>query len=642
MSKTATVEEDLDDDVSLLLFGGGGGGGERARIVVSLDDDDDNHADDDHFELNNFRPSLFSGRYDHQRRCRCRRHHHMVAHFDVNETIWVGDDAGGDTRAECFHKMIAKNAFVRRRRIDDDGGSSVSGDVSGGRSSTRDDDDDSWKQRLHEMKPTHWWDGTPITDGDDDDDDDDGDDVIDDGGGGGSGDDACDGGRRRRPPLPRRVPLYVGWDWPDRCCPYYRTSYKSKSKAFCRCDSSGDSGNGDGATAYRDIYERLVSAMPTWKTMMASSLSPSPLPDAHRRATDEEEVTTTATSRRQQQQQDAVYLPQFEHMLPAFFDALVALFPSSAGPFSSADSDNRPEENGADKGGRERLATTKVTVALRTFGTDLPQVACAIRAFARGRHPMYPRYRNRDLAEFAAAKNDQLYIGRWCERNETTKKGDGDDSTTRNEINNNTDVDHDDIPSNAVFQLWTYGDDDDDNDSNNGSNGNERRRLVASGDDEVLEVIHSHSICGIRDDYPYWKRHRHRPWAGKPVWKLESPTLRADDEDDKHNNKNRIHYHHILFDDNIHNLSHDSIACVREQILPDNSNEPPKFRTLNGFEILQQQGIHLVRVPTICPILDRRWFLRQIRRSVRLSSTVPARRDERIKANNDDDDATKL
>ena len=49
------------------------------------------------------------------RRRRRRATPKLVLHFDVNETIMVGDPAGGDTFEDCLNKMIAKNAFVRAR-----------------------------------------------------------------------------------------------------------------------------------------------------------------------------------------------------------------------------------------------------------------------------------------------------------------------------------------------------------------------------------------------------------------------------------------------------------------------------------------------------------------------------------------------
>lgn len=75
-----------------------------------------------------------------------------------------------------------------------------------------------------------------------------------------------------------------------------------------------------------------------------------------------------------------------------------------------------------------------------------------------------------------------------------------------------------------------------------------------------------------------------------------------------------------------HNLEHNSIACVREEVLSSKNSKdddindpncfqrrPPSFfRTLSGIETLHEQGRHLIRVPTIEPILNRRWFIEQI------------------------------
>jgi len=54
-------------------------------------------------------------------------------------------------------------------------------------------------------------------------------------------------------------------------------------------------------------------------------------------------------------------------------------------------------------------------------------------------------------------------------------------------------------------------------------------------------------------------------------------------------------------------LEHDSIASVRVQLEQDG-----RFRTLSGKEILAQQGHCLIRVPTVEPELNPRWFLEQI------------------------------
>ena len=37
----------------------------------------------------------------------------MVIHFDINETILIGDRAGGDTVEDCLNKVLAKSAFVK-------------------------------------------------------------------------------------------------------------------------------------------------------------------------------------------------------------------------------------------------------------------------------------------------------------------------------------------------------------------------------------------------------------------------------------------------------------------------------------------------------------------------------------------------
>jgi hypothetical protein len=65
--------------------------------------------------------------------------------------------------------------------------------------------------------------------------------------------------------------------------------------------------------------------------------------------------------------------------------------------------------------------------------------------------------------------------------------------------------------------------------------------------------------------------------------------------------------HHIFFDDNIHNDATDSIVAARWR--PTAKSE---FKPVSGEGTLALQGIHLVRVPTLEPILDHDWFLKQI------------------------------
>ena len=111
-----------------------------------------------------------------------KRSSRLVLHLDINETILLGDEAGGDSQHESLHKMIAKSAFCQIPP--------------------------SHADNMREWTPTHWWNGQPITNpgGDDD-----------------------DQNQKQSTLIP---PLYTGWDWPKDSCPHYRTAYHSQSKRF--------------------------------------------------------------------------------------------------------------------------------------------------------------------------------------------------------------------------------------------------------------------------------------------------------------------------------------------------------------------------------------------------------------------------
>lgn len=335
--------------------------------------------------------------------------HHLVVHFDINETILVGDEAGGDTRQDCLNKMLAKSAFVMAEK----------GKVSFEETST--------------VEPTYWWDGTPIAD--------------------------------RNGVADKKIPpLYVGWEWPEGCCPYYRTAFKKKSKTFVEHDGSH----------YKSTFDE-----------MESILKPHGVSE----------------------------LRVLNNMLPSFFETLRHL--------SQTDQ--------------------KKTFVFRTFGSDLPDIAEAITAFAQGKHPDHPDFKEPRLVMDSSC----VVQGRW-----------------RSHPENGT----------TSYQLFR-GDE-----------------LVATGDQQVLNFIHSRTVCGIQDDYFFWRDNGYEPWSGKPVWKLPDVL-------------------HVLLDDNIHNLEHDAIASVRQPVDGDSSGS---FESLTGQEIRQEQGHHLIRVPTIAPILNSGWFLEVI------------------------------
>jgi len=100
----------------------------------------------------------------------------LCIHFDVNETIMVGDPAGGDTFEQSLAKTIAKSAFVRKRA---DGG-----------------------------EPTQWHDGSPINPGE----------------------------RSPEAPVP---PLLCPWDPPEGCLPVSWTALRRHVKTFVEDGSPG-------------------------------------------------------------------------------------------------------------------------------------------------------------------------------------------------------------------------------------------------------------------------------------------------------------------------------------------------------------------------------------------------------------------
>ena len=222
-----------------------------------------------------------------------------MLHFDINETILVGDEAGGDTREDCLNKMICKSAFVLM-----DDGQEVEGDDKQPNMSRR------ALGHTKNLMPSRWWDGTPIKRDDRD-------------------------TSHNEPP-----PLYTGWEWPPNSCPYYRTSYKKRAKDFTLNDG----------TAYRPLYHELEKRIAFLPDDVKAA-------DGHK------------------------YPHALHHMLPAFFHTLHKL-----------------KQSGRSFG-----------LVLRTFGTDLPDIAEALNVFARGEHPLYPDFRDESLI----LKPERMFRGRW-------------------------------------------------------------------------------------------------------------------------------------------------------------------------------------------------------------------------------------
>ena len=109
---------------------------------------------------------------------------------------------------------------------------------------------------------------------------------------------------------------------------------------------------------------------------------------------------------------------------------------------------------------------------------------------------------------------------------------------------------------------------------------------------KVLEARGRRISCVVcTDDHAWWSEHGCEPSAGKPVW------ITRDDRA----------CHHIFFDDGISARGSESTVAVRVR-----ESAGHAFRTLSGAEALLEHGVHLVRTPTMEPILNHAWFLEEI------------------------------
>ena len=202
----------------------------------------------------------------------------------------------------------------------------------------------------------------------------------------------------------------------------------------------------------------------------------------------------------------------------------------------------------------------RVTLVLRTFGMDLPRVAKCISEFARGNHPSYPNYYNSDLI----LDESNLFCSKWTYRDAEEGK------------------------EKLIYELHPM---------------NDSSASIHSGDDEVLDYLQSKSIVGIQDNYPFWRDNNHQPWSGKPVWARTNGS----------SNNHPHNHHHILLDDNIHNDPNDGAGGIRILVTGSNKDKSmSSYASLHGNKALEMHGIHLIRVPTIRPLLEDDWFIQQI------------------------------
>ena len=464
---------------------------------------------------------------------------HLIIHFDINETILIGDDAGGDTYEECIHKIIAKSAFVKAHHDRTDS----TGSTIGGRSVSTDSADiplaQNHRRFTSKVVPTHWWDGSPIR-------------TKENG--------PVDHSEMITPHQFEPIPsLWTQWEWPNNACPYYRTSNKKLCHNFT---------HHDGSIYYQSHFQKIYR-----------SLHPNRWDKKEECEEKDLDTSSGVSSRKGDSETSQMSNKNVDHnnpdkthktmaqMLPAFFDTMIEL--NEWCKTNSATTTGMDDSPASSPPSQHPVGVQHITIVLRTFGSDLHPVMNAIQLFIQGQHPEYPNVQFEFIANGSHTPNN-IVRGRWVERITSRRNENDAEGILTQQVG---DQSHSD---NFEYQLM------DENDE-----------VIAAGDANVIQWLHSMhenkdtngnildttmeelsnnkkndscriSICGIQDDYDHWSKYHCVPWAGKPVWKLLPPPLtsprRKDDilDCDNHNNNNNngsynnVQYHHVLFDDNMY------------------------------------------------------------------------------------------
>jgi len=399
------------------------------------------------------------------------------------------------------------------------------------------------------MTPTHWWDGQVIG---------------------------------QETSLP---PLYTGWEWPQGCCPYYRTAYKKYSKTFVVTNAELETPMMD---SWRNTNDSFSSSSPPPRPPVSHGVIYRPILEECER----ELAKNTA--------------PPGNHLLPAFYQTVVSLVKQQQQQ-QQQDQQEPPIED------------DDFRLVFRTFGSDLEDVARRVTELAQGHHPEYPGF----VCSRLELSNDRLFQGRWKKSaGRVTPRGGVEQDTghekEEEEEGKNGPLDESasssgssDSCASYYYELWDI----------------KETKVLASGDEAILEFLKQFPVCGIRDDYSFWAKNHWNPLAGKPVWVPSYERGRVttaittttttdgnnditneDNNKDERINNDGVYDHHLFFDDNIHNLAHDGIVCVRRQ-----ESHGSSYHSLDGATANQHMhGVHMVRVPTIEPVLNPGWYLGQI------------------------------
>eukprot|EP00439_Symbiodinium_sp_Y106_P058416 s818_g8.t1 len=212
------------------------------------------------------------------------------------------------------------------------------------------------------------------------------------------------------------------------------------------------------------------------------------------------------------------------------------------------------------------------SVVIRTFGTDIPEVAKSVAGFAEGLHPDFPM----QTARLRSIVQQSGWAVRRKDRSDPTSpilfldtepigsSGFGKDLTT---------------PEKLKYTEEIHGSHQQDFAGASCGVPPNFHRIVESS---IPDFLTAGPAACVRDDYFYWKGNHYRPESGKPVW------LTLEEEND-----------------NIHNDPDDSIVGIRVR-----QSASDSFRHLSGEVTRRLEGVFLVKAQPVDAILDPDCFLR--------------------------------
>ena len=221
-----------------------------------------------------------------------------------------------------------------------------------------------------------------------------------------------------------------------------------------------------------------------------------------------------------------------------------------------------------------RLATTGIV--LRTFGTDIADVARDLGHFCAGTHPLYPGIAKMDGSP-GTDRDMRLQVSAGCGCFQRHGDGTGADAagnasggthlTLTNDQGTLSVVDgFRDIYACILGKL---------------TDGHQTREFRVEG---------GHGVLGLQDYYPYWRKHRETAETGKLLLVDDSGLSASDDSDSD------PVVHQIFFDDNVE-LDRAHIVDVRDVT----TGAPIPFAEANGC--------YIAKADSLLAIADRNYYI---------------------------------